>query len=142
MILFATSNTPGEVTLNIQVSEAGVGPAPHSLVFDFQALQGSSVIEFGEVPQGSYVDGTTTVLSIEDQRLEPGQVYSFRVRARNTFGESEYAFSDFVTVKGKYLVFPERTNYVPILLCSFVPSISQSVPPSETSDHSSSCKDE
>ncbi len=101
MILLATSEAPSEVLLIVQVRAAGVGPSPHSLVFDVLAVQGTSVIDLGGVPQTNYVDGTPTLIFIKDNRLEPNQTYSFHVRARNMFGASEYVSSTLVTVKSK-----------------------------------------
>ncbi len=136
VILLATSEAPGEVLLIVQVRAAGVGPSPHSLVFDVLAVQGTSVIDLGGVPQPNYVDGTPAVITIKDNRLEPNQTYSFHVRVRNTFGASEYTFSTLVTMKGKHSYSSENLCHSCFVFSPILPGDSAG-----TSDGSSSCKD-
>ncbi len=90
--------------MDVKVREAGEGPVPHALVFDVRAnpvAQNGTSVEFEE-PQGDYVDDTTVTLRVSGE-LVPGESYRFYIRARNTYGSSEFVNSSIITVQGKYV---------------------------------------
>ncbi len=100
MIISVVSKAFDEVTISLQVPEAGHSPTNPTLYFDILATNDTSEFRFEAELQG--YNGTDIEFTVPVSGLAPGQEYIFSVRVRNEFGLSDFVeFGTPVRISGK-----------------------------------------